>query len=49
MSANPIYLPRSGREADDQLSPAAALVRATLVERGLETPMVENGLSADQK
>jgi GTP cyclohydrolase I len=32
-----------------ELSLEAALVRNTLIEQGLETPMVENGLSSDQK
>lgn len=31
------------------VSPEAALVRDTLIARGLETPLVENHLSADQK
>ncbi len=31
------------------LSPEAALVRSALIERGLETPMIENGLSRDEK
>lgn len=31
------------------LSDEARLVRDTLVERGLETPMIDNGLSAEQK
>ena len=30
-------------------SPAAELVRAALVARGLETPMIDNGLSRDEK
>ena len=30
-------------------SPEASLVKAALVERGLETPMIENGLSRDEK
>ena len=30
-------------------SPEANLVKAALVERGLETPMIENGLSRDEK
>ena len=49
MSANPIYLSRPPAEASDELSPEAILVRETLIARGLETPMVETGLSADQK
>lgn len=32
-----------------ELSPEARLVRDTLIERGLETPMVENNLSSQQK
>ncbi|MEQ9464010.1 MAG: GTP cyclohydrolase I FolE [Haliea sp.] len=31
------------------VSPEAALVRKALVERGLETPMIHNGLSRDEK
>lgn len=33
----------------DHLSPEAILVRDTLIERGLETPMIDTGLSAGQK
>jgi GTP cyclohydrolase IA len=33
----------------DKCSPEASLVKAALVERGLETPMIENGLSPDEK
>ena len=32
-----------------ELSPEARLVRDTLMEKGLETPMIDNGLSSDQK
>ena len=32
-----------------EISAEAALVRNTLIDNGLETPMVENGLSSDQK
>lgn len=32
-----------------ELSPDARLVRDALIEQGLETPMLENGLSAEQK
>jgi GTP cyclohydrolase I len=35
--------------AHPDISPEAALVRDTLIAQGLETPMIENGLSADQK
>lgn len=37
------------RPADSQLRPEALLVRNALTERGLETPMIVNGLSADEK
>ena len=48
MSANPVYLKKSLDRADG-LSPEAILVRDTLIEHGLETPMIDNGLSADEK
>ena len=32
-----------------EITPEAALVRDTLIAKGLETPMVDNGLSSDQK
>ena len=32
-----------------ELSPEATLVRDTLIEQGLETPMIDNGLSSEQK
>lgn len=31
------------------ISPEAQLVRTALIEQGLETPMIDNGLSGDQK
>ncbi len=44
-------VPLHAREvvSDDQLSPEAILVRDTLVRHGLETPMVDTGLSPEQK
>ena len=36
-------------EKDALISDEARLVRDTLVEHGLETPMIDNGLSAEQK
>ena len=36
-------------EKETLLSDEARLVRDTLVEHGLETPMIDNGLSAEQK
>ncbi|MGD2130322.1 MAG: GTP cyclohydrolase I FolE [Lysobacterales bacterium] len=49
MSANPIYLSRTATQVPEELSPEAALVRRTLIEQGLETPMIENDLSPQQK
>lgn len=37
------------RDASTRLSTEALKVREALIAQGLETPMVENGLSADQK
>ena len=44
MSTNPIYLANN-----EDLSPEAILVRNTLIEHGLETPMIETGMTAEQK
>jgi GTP cyclohydrolase I len=56
MSANPIYFAPTAAVAlkaaandDAGLSAEAILVRDTLIARGLETPMLETGLSAQQK
>ena len=49
MSANPVYLTKQLAHADTELSAEAILVRDTLVQMGLETPMIDTGLSADQK
>ena len=48
MSANPVYL-KKPLNRDEGLSPEAILVRDTLIEHGLETPMIDNGLSAEEK
>lgn len=40
---------RSHRPADHALSPEALAVREALIERGLETPMVDTGLGAEEK
>lgn len=45
MSPNPIPI----INIESELSPEAALVRNALIVNGLETPMVETGLSAKQK
>ena len=49
MSVNPVYLDTNIPAKNYSLSAEAILVRNTLLEQGLETPMVETGLSAEQK
>ena len=49
MSANPIYLNTQSKADESGLSPEAVLVRDTLIELGLETPMIETGLSEREK
>ncbi len=49
MSANPIYLSKKSTLDKGELSAEAILVRDTLIEHGLETPMIETGMSDQQK
>lgn len=49
MSVNPIKLDIKTAGDDELLSQEAILVRDTLIEHGLETPMIETGLSAEEK
>lgn len=49
MSANPVYLKKKLDRETSGLSPEAILVRDTLIEQGLETPMIDTGLSPEQK
>ena len=49
MTAHPVPLHADTIASDDQLSDAAILVRDTLVRHGLETPMIDTGLTAEQK
>ena len=49
MNVNPININVKTPVGNDLLSPEANLVRDALIERGLETPMIETGLSADEK
>lgn len=49
MSPNPVFLKTAPQPVDDGLSPEALLVRKALLQRGLETPMLDTGLSAEQK
>lgn len=49
MSVDPIYFTQSQTSRDDELSPEALLVRDVLVSKGLETPMIDTGLSNQMK
>ena len=49
MNVNPININVKTPVDNELLSPEANLVRDALMERGLETPMIETGLSADEK
>ena len=49
MSANPLTLARNTPPSEDDLTPEARMVRDALIEHGLETPMLDNGLSEQQK
>ena len=48
---DPVYLKQYTNDDDDYagLSSEALLVRNTLIEKGLETPMIYTGLSNEQK
>jgi len=48
MSPDPVYLKKSKHDVP-ALSEHALLVRNALIERGLETPMIDTGLNAEQK
>jgi len=49
MNVKPLYISRQASHPEEELSPEAVLVRNTLIELGLETPMIETGLSEQQK
>ncbi len=49
MKTNPVPLTTNSRLIDNLLSPEAISVRETLIERGLETPMIDTGLNSVQK
>ena len=49
MSVEPFYLSNLTQPDHDGLSTEAILVRDALIARGLETPMIETGLSPEQK
>lgn len=48
MNPNPVYLNKAQPEPS-VLSEDAILVRNTLIQHGLETPMIDTGLNAEQK
>lgn len=49
MSVNPININTKTPVDNELLSAEARLVRNALIEHGLETPMIETGLSAEEK
>jgi len=49
MSPNAVYLRNQPAAEAMNLSQEARLVRDTLIAHGLETPMIDNGLTAEQK
>ena len=49
MSANPVYLKKDLQQEQECLSTEATLVREALIREGLETPMIDNGLSNAEK
>lgn len=49
MSTNPVYLNTHIQHEDMTLTPEAILVRNTLIEHGIETPMIETSLSQEEK
>ncbi len=49
MSANPLFIADRNSSTSEALTREAMLVRDTLIEHGLETPMIDNGLTPDQK
>jgi GTP cyclohydrolase I len=48
MNPNPVYLSKTQPERS-ALSEDAILVRNTLIQQGLETPMIDTGLNTEQK
>ncbi len=49
MSPEPVYLNKAHATVSEEVLSEAERVRLALIAEGLETPMVENGLSAEQK
>ena len=49
MNASPIFMAKTAQPNHPEISLEAKLVRNSLIEHGLETPMIETGLSAEDK
>ncbi len=49
MSPEPVYLKKQKAKPESQISEEAELVRNALIAQGLETPMLDNGLTPEQK
>ena len=49
MSPEPVYLKKQQVATQSQLSAEAIMVRNALIAQGLETPMLDNGLTPEQK
>lgn len=49
MSPEPVYLKKQQTAAESKISAEATLVREALIAQGLETPMLDNGLTPEQK
>lgn len=49
MNTSPLYIPRKPPADSPVFSDEAILVRDTLMKHGLETPMIDNGLTREQK
>ena len=49
MNTSPIFIAKTAQLNHPEISLEAKLVRNSLIEHGLETPMIETGLSAEDK
>lgn len=49
MKSNTVYINKPELKQDSDYSEEAMLVRNALIEKGLETPMIETGMNAEQK
>jgi GTP cyclohydrolase I len=49
MSSNTVFLNQQSAGPDKEMSPEAIVVRDALIREGLETPMIDTGLTAEEK